>query len=109
MNKNLNVDTSVELKFTKFINENKHSSFNELNFKITEEEIQKAIMNLKINKASGIDGILNEMLKSSSQTILPHLCQLFNHILISNHFPDAWRINTLTPLHKKGNINLTEN
>ena len=49
------------------------------------------------------------MLKAGFVTLTPLLNKLFNRILCAGHFPDSWRINTLTPLHKKGSTLITEN
>ena len=42
----------------------------EINSKITEAEIRKAIKTLKNNKAPGIDNIINEQIASSSNTMI---------------------------------------
>jgi hypothetical protein len=44
------------------------------------------------------------MLKSGKDIILPLLHQLFNKILTNGEFPESWRLNLLTPIHKKGDI-----
>ena len=49
------------------------------------------------------------MLKAGIATLTPLLNKLFNQILGSGHYPDSWRINTLTPLHKKGSTQITTN
>jgi hypothetical protein len=92
-----------------FIKNNSNSNFNELNFKITADEISKAIPKLKNGKSCGNDLILNEMLKSANPVIIPLLVKLFNQILTNSTYPDAWRVNFITPLHKKGPINSPEN
>jgi hypothetical protein len=102
MNQAQNVDTTVEQSLNCFINKNINKTFNELNFSIKNEEINKAIGKLSYKKACGIDGVLNEMLKSGSTTLVPLLNKLFNLILNSGTFPNNWKTNTLTPLHKKG-------
>jgi len=56
-----------------------------------------------------MDGILNEMLKASRTHIVPILVKLFNLILTMGSFPNAWRVNTLTPIHKKGDRLVTSN
>lgn len=101
----LNAQDSME----DFINQNVDGVFNELNFHITEEEISKAIGGLKSGKASGLDQISNEMLKASSTALIPVLNILFNQILTRSSFPDSWRYNTLTPLHKKGDPHIPDN
>jgi len=42
------------------------------------------------------------MLKCGSTVMTPILNKLFNLILTSGIFPSPWRVNTLSPLHKKG-------
>ena len=83
-------------------NESNWQIFNDLSFKISNEEITKAINNLKNGKACGIDLISNEMLKASSSLLLPTLNNFFNMILISGHYPSAWSCSWLRPLHKGG-------
>ena len=102
MNKPLNIDESHEAELKDYIKCNKDSIFSQINFTIKESEINQVICKLKNNKASGLDGILNEMLKSSRIYIVPILVKLFNLILLKGSFPDDWRVNTLTPIHKKG-------
>jgi hypothetical protein len=68
-----------------------------------------AIKRLKNGKASGTDGILNEMIKSSASKLLPLLAKLFNSILSNGFFPSIWRVNMITPLHKKGDKNNPSN
>lgn len=88
-----------------YINENVNKVFNELNFHITLEEVSKAITKLKRGKSCGLDSIPNEMLKAGSTELLKPLHKLFNLIFMQQNFPASWRLNTLTPLHKKGDIN----
>ena len=110
LNQPQSIGCSNELEIDKYITENKDKIFNELNFRIKDSEINKAISKLKNNKSSGIDCIeINEMLKAGAPTLTPFLCKLFNQILTSGIFPDGWRVNTLTPLHKKGSIHNTAN
>jgi hypothetical protein len=95
-------DTSEEKEINDFIKMNKDNVFNELSFMISPSEIIKAIKHLKNGKASGTGGILNEMNKSSAPKFLPLFVKLFNAILSNGFFPSIWRINMITPLHKKG-------
>ena len=73
-----------------------------LNSTFTESEILKALHKLKLGKSPGIDGILNEMLKYGSSSILTPLCSLFNVILRSGTFPNAWKKAFLVPVFKSG-------
>ena len=85
-----------------YIAENKFSTFNELDYQITNTEIKRASLKLKNNKSSGTDGIPNEMIKFGCDYLLEAYKIVFNKILSNSEFPDLWRDNTLTPIHKKG-------
>ncbi len=88
---------------TSFVdNKENWTIFNDLSFKINNEEIIKALGNLKNGKACGIDLITNEMLKASSSILLPAFHKLFNLILTSGQYPSAWSNSWLKPLHKGG-------
>jgi hypothetical protein len=81
MNNAVSINEATSVDYDNYITKNINTVFNELNFRITDKEISKAIQNLKINNASGMDGVLNEMLKASITTITPHINKLFNLIL----------------------------
>ncbi len=102
MNKNLtHSDKQFEASLNNLVD--KHDlSDHELNFKITQDEIIHAAHQLKNNKAPGIDGIRNELLKEGIHILAPALDVLFNTIYTSGKFPAKWRLSTLTVLHKKG-------
>ena len=84
-----------------YINANCNVIFNELNFRITDAEIYAAIAKLKNGKASGFDGILNEMIKAGKHALVPALNKIFNFILLSGTFPDKWRITSSPQCIKK--------
>lgn len=102
-------DTNFEASLDAFIDENRNSIFNELNFSISADEISESIDKLKLNKASGTDLILNEMLKSGKLILLPVLHKLFNNIYNFRLFPKAWCCSPLTPVYKKGDRTLAKN
>ena len=77
--------------------------WSELDNPISIEEIDKAIKKLKNKKAAGLDGIHNEMIKTSSSFIKYPLEKLFNLILQSGTFPTSWSNGMITALHKSGN------
>lgn len=79
------------------------STFTELDFHITYEEIEKAIDQLKTRKSSGSDSIINEMLKSGKSIITPLLSKLFNIIYTIGIFPTKWADSMIKPLFKSGN------
>ena len=75
----------------------------ELDNLIAIEEIDTAIKKLKNKKAAGLDGIRNEMIKTSSSFIKYPLEKLFNLILQSGTFPISRSNGIITALHKSGN------
>ena len=68
----------------------------------THKEIQEGICKLKNGKASGCDGISNEIIKSASKSIVPVVCDIFNKLLELEHYPIQWATGLIIPLHKSG-------
>ena len=77
--------------------------FSELDFSITQNEVRKAIDKLKNKKSPGIDGILNEMLKCSSETLTPTITKLFNKLLCNGLFPKYWSHGLISSIFKDNN------
>ena len=72
--------------------------------------VKKILSNLKINKASGPDGISPRMLKNTANEIAPILAQIFNFSFKSGNFPAIWKKANITPLYKsKGSKSETKN
>ena len=95
--------SSVNTGFTYDI-ANTEPVYEELDKEITQDEISRAIKKLKCYKSSREDCILNELLTSCEELFLPFICVLFNEILLSGIYPEAWTTSWIIPLHKKGNI-----
>ena len=55
------------------------------------EEVQEAIRGLKVSKAPGPNGIPNRALKHLPQRAVSLLVLIFNAILLTHHFPTAWK------------------
>ncbi len=75
---------------------------NPLDFPITDKELKDKIKNLQLQKASGPDGILNEMIKHTSSKLQLAVLKLFNVILRVGYFPDIWNQGLITPIFKNG-------
>ena len=84
-------------------------AFEELNVPISEEEIDKAISELKPGKSAGADLLLNEFYIHGKDILKPYLHRLFNFIFNSGVFPEAWSNGLLVPLHKKGSKSIPDN
>ena len=77
---------------------------NFLNSKITKDEVDKVIATSKMNKAVGLDGIPNELLKHEPVVKLLH--SIFNVCLELNRIPDPWRKAIIHPIPKTKEIQL---
>ena len=80
-----------------------------LEIQCTEEEIANKVGKLDPSKAPGSDGFLPKVLKSTKAGVVPHLLQIFNKSLEEGEVPDDMRMADVTPIHKKGPVDLTEN
>ena len=60
------------------------------------KEVKQGISKLKNNKQPRLDQILNESIKYGSNILLLPLVKLFNKILVSGTFPDAWNISLIS-------------
>ena len=69
---------------------------------ITESDVIDVLKILKLNKATGPDGISNRMLKSTCNTVSVPLSKLFNFSLRTHTYPELWKISHVMPLFKKG-------
>ena len=83
--------------------------FDELNVVFSQEEISKAIQQLKNGKSAGPDKLINEFFIHGNTYLCPILCNLFNRLFETGYFPDTWTEGYIIPLHKKGSINDVEN
>ena len=67
---------------------------------ITQSSCEMMIRTVKNNKASGIDDIVNEHLKSTLDLLLPVYFKLFNLILNSGNIPESWLTGIVKPIYK---------
>ena len=82
----------------------RESTFCELDEQISRKEILDAIKRLHTNKSGGIDNLINEYFKYAAEILIEPLFILFNKILDSKTFPQNWAIGLIVPIHKKGGI-----
>jgi hypothetical protein len=55
------------------------------------EEVQEATRGLKVSRAPGPNGIPNRNLNHLPQRVVSLLVLIFNAILVTHHFPTAWK------------------
>ena len=71
-----------------------------INMKISKEEILKCISKLKNNKVCGEDKVINEYIKSTTNTFIDIYEQLFNIIFETGIVPDNWLMGYIKPIYK---------
>ena len=65
---------------------------------------------LKMKKATGLDGIHNEMLKHGRFYLVPLLHKIFNNVFKEGTFPSQWNSGLIIPIYKnKGDSNSPSN
>jgi hypothetical protein len=79
------------------------------NSSITMDEIAASIKRLKGNKACGVDGIPSEFFKYASESMVGPLTLLLNKMFDSGEFPEKWAEGLISPVHKQGSKNSTDN
>lgn len=78
------------------------------NFEVFSEiEVAEAIETLKLNKATGPDGIELEYLVHEGQPLVPALTLLFNTIMLSSHVPHVFRNGLVIPIPKSSTEDLS--
>lgn len=75
---------------------------------ITDYEIEEILKKIPSKRATGADGIPNELLKLATSILLPHLTTLFNACLKLGIFPQAWRTATTAILRKNDKDDYSE-
>lgn len=81
----------------------------QLDYEISDKELENAITKLKNGKAVGPDKISNEMIKHGGSHFHGALKLLFNRVISSGCYPKNWRYSIITPIHKSGNLHIPSN
>ena len=81
----------------------------ELDRPITIGEVEEGIKKLKLGKASGFNGVINEFFKYEGHQVNEFLCNLFNKTLDLEYFLETWAVGTIIPIYKGGDKNDPEN
>ena len=54
----------------------------------TEPELERGILDLKRDKSTGFDNLMNEYLITCKAYLIPILCKLFNNIINTGIYPE---------------------
>ena len=76
---------------------------------VPSEEVSALWSSVKIDKATGSNGIPAMLLKESSNEIAPSLTALFNMSLSVGQVPQEWKEANVIPVPKNGDLHLVTN
>lgn len=76
---------------------------------IAHEKVEKYLKNIDITKATGADNIGPRVLKLAAPYISDSLSYICNQSITSSTFPEKWKEGKVTPLHKNGSKDDTNN
>ena len=82
---------------------------NEAEENITIEEVKHIMHNLARNKASGMDGVTNEILLAGKQQVIQSIWILCRMAWESEKIPEEWAKGLIVPIHKEGDKTIPDN
>ena len=75
----------------------------------TREDIWLIVKAVDVHKSSGIDFLPTFILKDCFEVLLKQLTYLYDQSIALATFPDCWKIATITPIPKGGDLNIVNN
>ena len=72
-------------------------------------DVYHVLLYLNPNKSKGFDNLPNRLLKNCAQSLATPFSDLFKLILATSHFPTAWEIASVIPLHEFGSLHDVNN
>ena len=101
----INIDTDIDDIIQPNESNELDIMYEELNQPVTVDEVKNSIKQLKSGKSAGLDLLLNEFYIHGQELLAVPLCDLFNCVIKTGHFPNKWSEGLIVPLHKKGDVN----
>ena len=71
-------------------------------FRVKRNRVQRVLERLDECKSVGLDGVSPRVLKRCAAALSLPITRLFQKIVRSGVFPEAWKVARVTPIHKKG-------
>ena len=78
---------------------------NDLNERISKEEVDKCVRKQKNGKATGPDDIPYELYKNGGEVVIDWMTDLFNRMWEEEQVPSDWNECSVTLIHKGGHKN----
>lgn len=76
---------------------------------VSVEEVMKVLSSVDPSKGPGPDCLPPSFIKKFSASLASPVSIIFNRSLVSGVFPTMWKVASITPIHKAGNIHNVEN
>ena len=73
------------------------------------DDIMHVVKGIDVHKSSGIDFLPTFVLKDCFEVLSKQLTYLFNQSIALGTFPDCWKLATVTPIPKSGDLNMVSN
>lgn len=71
---------------------------------VSETDIVRALMALKIGKAAGPDDIPPRLIKYGARQIARAVTSIINACFATSTYPSKWKLSNITAIHKKGSL-----
>jgi hypothetical protein len=68
-------------------------------------KLERGIRDLKRDKFTGFDNLMNEYLITGKAYLIPILGKLLNNIINTGIYPELWVQSIIIPVFKKGDVN----
>lgn len=76
---------------------------------LNDADIRAALSKVDASKGPGPDLIPPIFVKQCAQSLASPIASIYNRSLMEGVFPEAWKLASITPVHKSGNIHDVEN
>lgn len=100
------VSKNTDIKSVKELTRASHFSYDTkehlTDIHFTLDDVIVATSQSKNNKAPGIDGIINELIKNGGDSLYTSLYDMFIFLRNKEEIPDEWNKGIIIPVHKKG-------
>ena len=83
---------------------NADAGYNEFDFQISVDEVEKSITRFKRNKVYDVYSLFNEYLLECSNILSPYICRILNAISVSFVIKQNWAGGIIIPLFKMAHV-----
>ena len=78
-------------------------------YEVTEEEVLKVVKDINVSKSSGMDDVSSFIVKEAFLILISKVTYMFNLSIQSSTFPKMWKLASVIPIPKAGNLTNVKN